>query len=97
MDYLEEQARAVRERVSANRGELLDKLAEVAQLRGWQLRRAPDPEEAMDYVQSLANGLGVSRVARSSQEVFESMPLDAALANVGITVTEVAYGEGPFP
>lgn len=94
VDYLEEEAREVRERVRANRSVLLDKLAEVAQLRGWQVRRAPDPEEAMDYVQSLASGLGTDRVVRSSQEVFGTVPVDAALAGMGITVTEAAYGEG---
>ena len=94
IDYLEEQAREVRERVWANRGALLDKLAEVAQLRGWQVRRAPDPEEAMDYVRSLANSLGTDRVVRSRQEVFETVPVDATLTGMGITVTEVAHGDG---
>ena len=93
VDCLEEQEREVRDRVRANRNVLLDKLAEVAQLRGWQVRRAPDPEEAMDYVRSLANSLGVSRVVRSGQEVFETVPLDATLTGMGITVTEVAHGE----
>ena len=94
IEQLEDQAREVRERVRANRGALLDKLAEVAQLRGWQVRRTPDPEEAMDYVRSLADGLGANRVVRSRQEVFEAVPLDATLTGMGITVTEVAHGEG---
>ena len=94
VDHLEEQAREVRDRVQANQGALLDKLAEVAQLRGWQVRRAPDPEEAMDYVRSLANSLGTDRVVRSRQEVFETVPVDATLTGMGITVTEVAHGDG---
>ena len=94
VDHLEEQAREVRERVRAKQGALLDKLAEVAQLRGWQVRRTPDPEEAIDYVQSLASGLGTDRVVRSSQEVFETVPVDATLTGMGIIVTEVAHSEG---
>ena len=91
---LEEQAKRLRERVSSNRGALLDRLAEVAALRGWQVKRTPDPEEAMAHVQSLALGQGAERIVRSSQDVFDLVPVDTALTASGMTVTEIAHGAG---
>jgi L-lactate dehydrogenase complex protein LldG len=47
----------------------------------------------MAHVQSLARGQGAERIVRSSQEVFDFVPVDTALAAAGVTVTEIAHGE----
>ena len=91
---LEEEAHQLRERVTSNQGELVDRLAEIAALRGWQVKRTPDPEEAMAHVQSLARGQGAERIVRSSQDVFDLVPVDTALTASGMTVTEIAHGAG---
>ena len=91
--FLEEEADKVLERVTSIRDQLVDRLAEVAGLRGWQVQRTPDPEEAMAHIQSLAGRLGVDRIVRSSQDVFDFVPIDVALAAAGAAVTEVAHGE----
>ena len=91
---LEEEAHQLRERVTSNQGELVDRLAEVAALRGWQVKRTPDPEEAMAHVQSLAQDQGAERIVRSSQDVFDVVPVDTALTASGVTVTEIAHGAG---
>ena len=90
---LEREAEEARQRIAAHRGALLDRLAETAQLRGWRTLRTPDPEEAATRALSLAEALGASRIVRSSQEVFDLVPVDAALTGAGVTVTEIAHGE----
>ena len=91
--FLEEEFEKVRRRVESNRDALVDKLAEIALLRGWQVQRTPDPEEAMAYIQTLARRQGADRVVRSSQEVFDFVPVDTALTAAGVAVTEVVHGE----
>jgi L-lactate utilization protein LutC len=66
----------------------------MAQLGGWNLYRAPGPEEAIEYLCALASTLGVRRVVRTDQEIFRQMPVDAALRNLGLAVTVAAQGEG---
>ena len=90
---LEEQAAAARRRLEENRPALLDRLADMAGRGGWNVYRAPGVEEAVGYVESLAQRLGVSRVVRSGQEVFERVPLDTVLANQGISVTPVVRSD----
>ena len=86
---LEQQAAETRQRILEDRPALLDRLADFAQRGGWNVFRAAGGEEAIGYVESLARKLEVSRVVRSSQEVFDQTPLDAALRNLGLTVTPV--------
>ena len=93
LPFLEEQVQRLQERLSSNRVAFLERLAEVAQDGGWQVRRTPDPEEAMAYIQSVATGLEVERIVRSDQEIFGQVPVDIALQAAGLTVTTVAHGE----
>lgn len=93
LPFLEEQAQRVQARLSDNRVAFIKRLAEVAQDGGWQVRRTPDPEEAIAYIQSLATSLGVDRIVRSDQEVFGQVPVDIALQAAGLSVTTIARSE----
>ncbi len=90
---LTEQAATVREQVARELPDLSRRLGETAALRGWNVARCGGVEEALDYVVSLAGQLGVTSVARSEQEVFDSFPVDAALAGAG-TICWPAIYEG---
>jgi hypothetical protein len=94
---LEAESQEIRQRAAGGRAALLDKLAKMAQLGGWNLYRAPGPEEAIGYLCALASSLGVRQVVRTDQEIFRSAlggPVDAALRNLGLAVTVAAQGEG---
>ncbi len=81
---LETRAAVVQQRIESGRDSLVDQFLETAQLRGWNVWRAPNPEDAIGYITALVADQGVTQVTRSSQEVFASLPLDAALEGLGI-------------
>ena len=91
---IEEQAQSVRQRIAQERAELLDKLAETAGLRGWNVQRCDGVEEALDYVSWLVRSLGATSVARSEQPVFDTVPVDAAVAGAGGLCWPAVY-DGP--
>lgn len=91
---IETQAQAVRERIARERTELLDQLADIAALRSWNVQRCDGAEEALDYVTSLVRGLGATSVARSAQAVFDTVPVDAAIAGAGGLCWRAVY-DGP--
>ena len=91
---IEAQAQTVRQRIARETPELLDRLAATAGLRGWNVHRCDGAEEALGYVTSLVQTLGASSVARSEQAVFDSMPVDAAIAGAGGLCWPAVY-EGP--
>lgn len=91
---LTERAETVRERVARELPDLSRRLSEIAALRGWNVARCGGVEAALDYVVSLAKQLGATSVARSEQAVFESVPVDAALAGVGAMCWPAVY-HGP--
>jgi len=91
---IEAQAQAVRERIARERVELLEQLAETAGLRGWNVQRCEGAEEGLDYVTSLVRSLGATSVARSEQPVFDTMPVDAAVAAAGGLCWPAVY-DGP--
>jgi L-lactate dehydrogenase complex protein LldG len=90
---LEARAQEVKRQLEHNRSALLDRLAETAHLRGWKVRRASNPEDALEYVGSVAAGLGVVKAVRSDQEVFRGLSVDVALQSRGISVTTIARDE----
>ena len=94
LSELEARAQEIQQRLASIRPALLDRLAEVAQLRGWRVHRTPDPEMALEYIGSVANDLGVRRVVRADQEVFTQLPVDRALKLLGLSVTAVARRAG---
>jgi L-lactate utilization protein LutB len=90
---LEAQAQAVWRRSEERRPALLDQLARVAALRGWRVQRTPNPEEAVEYIASLAAAAQARLAVRSDQEVFGQVPVDAALQRLGIELVTVASDE----
>ena len=89
---LEAQADEIHRRAAENR--------EVAHLRGWKVCRSSDPEEAVEYIGALAQGLEGDKVVRSAQEVFHQVPVDGALTVLGLSVTVMArsaQGSGDDP
>ena len=89
---LQEEAQRIRTRIAKTRPAILDKFAEVAQVRGWNVHRASNPESAMAHIQSLADSLGVKNAVRSDQEVFGHVMVDAPLEATGIGVTTITHG-----
>ena len=92
LPFLQEEAQRIWARITETRPELLDRFAEVAQARGWNVHRTSDPESAMAHIQSLADSLGVKNAVRSDQEVFGQVLVDAPLESTGINVTTVTHG-----
>ena len=88
---LREQAAAVRHRIATDLPALTTQMADTAALRGWQVHRAANPEAALDYVISLAHQLGITTAARSEQAIFDTLPIDAALANAGVISWPAVY------
>ena len=91
---LEAQVIEVQQRLAQDLPALMDKLARLAQLGGWEVYRAPGYEEAIGHILSLASSLDVESLVRTDQPVFEVLPVDAALENLGLPVTTVMQGEG---
>ena len=90
---LEAQVEQVRARLSESRDRLLDQLARVAQAGGWNVSRVPGPEDAIAYVESLVAAREVGSIVRSDEEVFHQLPLDAAVRDMGVSITTVARNE----
>ena len=94
LPQIEEKARAVRKRCSDNDLELLEKLSDVSQFRGWKVYRASNPEDALDYICNLATSSSTKLVVRSEQEVFQNVPVDGPLSSMGVEVTVMARSSG---
>ena len=90
---LEDQAAQMRRRLEENLPALLDKLADMAAKGGWRVYRAPGVEEAIGYIESVARESGAANIVRSAQAVFDQVPVDAALAALGLNVTTVLHDE----
>ena len=91
---IEEQAQSARQRIAQERAELLDQLAETAVLRSWNVQRCDGVEDALGYVTWLVRHLGALSVARSQQPVFDTVPVDAAIAGAGGLCWPAVY-DGP--
>ncbi len=89
LSALEAQSAQIRKNLEENLPALLDKLAEMAALGGWNVHRASGVEEAIGYIESVARNSEATNVVRSAQDVFDQIPVDAALANLGLKVTTV--------
>ena len=94
IESLEDQATELHRRLQADLPRLTDQLARVAEMQGWKVHHAEDPEHAIGILLSLADSLGVSRAVRTSQDVFAGMPLDQAFHNRGMAISVAAYNEG---
>ena len=87
---LRERAEVVQSHLTENRSELLDRFAEVAGLRGWQVFRTSNPEEAITHIQGLAMDREIESIVRSDQDALKQFPLDEPLRAAGVSVTTVA-------
>ena len=90
---LEAQVEQVQARLAESRDRLLDQLARVAQSRGWNVSRFPNPEDAIAFIESLAAAREVGSIVRSDQEVFDRLPLDASMRDLGVSITTIAQSE----
>lgn len=94
LQHLEEKAGGVLERTERRRPQLVEKLANVSQDRGWNVYRAYSPEQVQDYLCKLAQSQGNGLVVRSDQQVFESVPIDEILGNAGLHVIIASQVQG---
>ena len=92
VEALESRAAEVRERIAAELPALMDRMADTAALRGWNVTRCQGVEDSLDYVMSLIGRLGANSVARSEQAVFDTVPVDAAVAGAGAICWPAVYG-----
>lgn len=90
---LEAQVREMRLRLDTGQAARQDQLLQQAELRGWHVFRTANPEEALEYIGSVANSAGVKTIARSNQEVFQGLPLEAAMERQGIETVVIARNE----
>ena len=88
---LSRQAAALRQRTAAQLPDLLTQLADTAAIRGWNVQRAANSEDALDYILALARRLGIADAARSQQPVFDAIPIDAALSVAGVLCWPAVY------
>ena len=86
---LEVQAIEIRRRLAENLPALLDQLADMAAKGGWNVHRASGTEEAVGQIETIVKESGATNIVRSAQEVFDQVPVDAALANQGAKVTTI--------
>ena len=99
-DPLEETVEGIQERAAAAAVDLKERcshlweqLARTAALRGWNVHRAAEAEEALDYICNVAASAEAQTVVRSKQEIFDLAPIDAALSAKGVHVTVMAKTE----
>ena len=80
-------------RLETGRDARLEALAQTAGQRGWKVKRASDPEEALGYLSSVVTQLGIKRAVRSTEDVFHQLSVDSVLLRLGIETTIVARDE----
>ena len=82
----------VRREMNESGDALLDAIMESAATSGWKVRRVASPEDAADVVAEICSEAGATNVLRSDQDVFASVPVDAALESKGITPAVATVG-----
>ncbi len=94
LDSIRERAAAAMERVQRERAELWERLGDTATKRGWNVCRAAGVEEGLEYVCNVASAAEAPRAVRSDQDVFDSMPVDAALGAQGVETAVMSQDGG---
>ena len=94
LESLENQVREMRRRLEALLPQILDQLALVAEMQGWQVHRAEDPESAMAEVLAIADSQGAKRAVRTGQDVFQDIPLDQGFMNWGLALSMAGRDDG---
>ncbi len=93
LPLLESQAADMAARLRENRSQLLDHFVDMAGRGGWNVHRVSGVEAAIGRVDSIIGELGATRVVRSGQPVFDSVPVDTALEWRGIEVVPIVRGQ----
>jgi L-lactate utilization protein LutC len=83
----------VRREMAKSADALLDAIEESAATAGWKVRRVTSPEDAADLIAEICAEAGAMNVLRSDQDIFASVPVDAALESKGITPGIAMVGE----
>jgi L-lactate dehydrogenase complex protein LldG len=83
----------VRREMAESADALLDAITESAATAGWKVRRVASPEDAADVVAEICAEADATNVLRSDQDIFASVPIDAALESKGITPEIATVGE----
>jgi len=92
-EVLDGQVREMRRHLEERLPQIIDRLAQVAEMQGWHVHRAVDPEEAIAAVLSIAGSLGIQNAVRTNQDVFDEIPLDIGASNWGLTITNASQNE----
>lgn len=93
-DEVAARSQAIRERVEAEAGPLMDALAETAANTGWNVARCGSLAEVGDYVINVAREIEASLVVRSRQDVVDGGVVEHWLEPLGVQVVPMALGEG---
>lgn len=83
-DDVRSAAERVRREMAENAADLLDEVADSAAAAGWKVHRAASPEDAAEVVAEICSAAGIKTALRSDQDVFDAVPVDAALNAQGI-------------
>jgi len=92
-DDVRSAADGVRREMADQADSLLDAVADSAATAGWKVRRVGSPEDAADVVTEICIATDATRVLRSDQDVFDAVPVDAALGAKGVTPGIATVGE----
>ncbi len=88
------EAALVRDAMGRDAGPLLDALAETARKGSWVVTRAGTHEDAADAVADICRRTGISTALRSTEDIFERVPVDRTLASAGVSLKVMARLQG---
>ena len=94
LSSIRERAATALERLQRERAELWEHLGDTATKRGWNVCRTSGVEEGLAYICNVASSAEFPRVVRSDQDVFDAMPVDAALGAQGVETTVMSQSCG---
>ncbi len=94
LESIRKRADEAMERTHRDRATLWEHLSDTATKRGWNVCRAAGVEEGLAYICNVASSAESQRVVRSSQDIFDEMLVDAALAAQGVEASVMSQGEG---
>ena len=92
LQLLESHAAELRVRLRENRPQILDRFVDMAGRGGWNVHRVAGAEAAIGQLDAIIGELGASRVVRSGQPVFDTVPVDTAMEWRGIEVLPIVRG-----
>ena len=94
---VETRAQSIAQEVEANAEALLSQLQEAAIQAGWKVVRVASPEEAAQYIASMARDLEARSILRSTHSVLDQIGFERMLSDTGINVGVMAIEEEVDP